>query len=117
MTERAQLKKILDLEAQQGQAFFEKTFGGAARVEKVHQFLQDLQANGCELYVCSKGLIGSVRYTLEKLKLIGYFQDVFGRITEYDNHPTDFDKAFKNWTPSDPKVRSIYLLLRFVCGG
>jgi len=59
-----------------------------------------LKKNGCDLYVCSKGLVGPIRLTLDHAGLLGHFKEVYARISDYEPMDGyDRDTLEGGWTP------------------
>lgn len=99
-TEIGQLKRIQELEAIDPNVIT-SWFGGSERVEGLRNFFGELRQNSCELYVCSKGLIGPVRAALERVQLLEEFTDVHAVVDTYGISPFDQRVLDSGWTPSE----------------
>lgn len=82
-SERGQVLKLVR-ESEGDHEFYVDLLGGEERVAQLGDFFSDLKREGAVLYVCSKGLVATVRFVLAKTGLLKHFQEpVFGRITDY----------------------------------
>jgi len=63
--------------------------GGIERVALLDTMLEQMRKNNCEVYVCSKGLVGPVRIVLAGTGLLSNFEDVYGRLEDYSNEQED----------------------------
>eukprot|EP00929_Paragymnodinium_shiwhaense_P085988 TRINITY_DN46465_c0_g1_i1.p1 TRINITY_DN46465_c0_g1~~TRINITY_DN46465_c0_g1_i1.p1 ORF type:complete len:357 (-),score=79.28 TRINITY_DN46465_c0_g1_i1:165-1235(-) len=82
-TELGQLRRLQDLSSSNlfpGSSFAESAFGGRERVQELQHNLGALRQSGVQMVVCTKGLVGPVRFLLEDLGLLPFFGAVFGRI-------------------------------------
>lgn len=72
--------------------FAQAAFGGPQRVADVCAMLRGLQAEGAELFVCTKGLVGTVQKCLSDLDLLQHFAEVYGQtgnrygLLDFDKH-------------------------------
>eukprot|EP00405_Crypthecodinium_cohnii_P053784 CAMPEP_0206602202 /NCGR_PEP_ID=MMETSP0325_2-20121206/47218_1 /ASSEMBLY_ACC=CAM_ASM_000347 /TAXON_ID=2866 /ORGANISM="Crypthecodinium cohnii, Strain Seligo" /LENGTH=553 /DNA_ID=CAMNT_0054114587 /DNA_START=139 /DNA_END=1797 /DNA_ORIENTATION=+ len=97
-TEAGQIAKLVELESdpqweEQG-GFNAAAFGGAQRVSELKMLLQELRASNVECVVCSRGLVGPIRRTLDKVGLLQCFTHIFANpsgpnTTEYDVAKTE----------------------------
>lgn len=66
-------------------AFFDRIFGGAARIEALQAFIKGLAERGVELRVLSFGNEGEISAALQHIGVEGYFQGIYGNVS-YDKY-------------------------------
>eukprot|EP00929_Paragymnodinium_shiwhaense_P091042 TRINITY_DN51095_c0_g1_i1.p1 TRINITY_DN51095_c0_g1~~TRINITY_DN51095_c0_g1_i1.p1 ORF type:complete len:240 (-),score=54.98 TRINITY_DN51095_c0_g1_i1:393-1112(-) len=96
-SEAGQMRKIeeLDMSDFAGPGgFAQAAFGGSTRVEEMRGHLTSLRAHGCEMLICTKGLVGTVRKLLLDLQLLDFFCEVYGNIAD-DYGMLPFDREGK----------------------
>lgn len=76
---------------QEDGGFLSVAFGGAERIRQVSKVLETLKAQESELIICTKGFVGPVRFSLERLGLFPYFSQIYGHIGDTYG-ATPFDK-------------------------
>jgi len=83
-SEAGQLARIVSLDRhpqlQQQGGFAVAAFGGAERVQRLLQMLEQLRQAGVECVICSRGLVGPIQKLLDQLGLLRYFSEVYGNI-------------------------------------
>lgn len=104
-TERGQLARLAELdetpEFKPG-GFALSAFGGEKRVQELRAFLIKLCKKRVECFICTRGLVGPVRWCLDQLGLLDYFSKIYGNIgesygaTEYDIQVTDSHCDFQD---------------------
>jgi len=98
-TERGQLARLAELDAspdyESAGGFTVAAFGGQTRLGELKAALEELHDGGVECVVCSRGLVGPIRRSLDQVGLLQLFSHVFANTgsspgTEYDqNLPVD----------------------------
>jgi len=94
-SEKGQLYRVLQLGEETGGKFYGEALGGDKRVEELAKFFNKLKLTDTTLYVCSKGLIAPIRVILDKNGLLDFFEDVYGRIKDYEQNPQTLDKLME----------------------
>lgn len=81
--------------------FLGAAFGGDRRILELRELLEQLEARGVEMVICTKGLVGTAKLILRELTMLRYFREVYGNIgTYYGETQYDEDLA-KEPVPSD----------------
>ena len=100
-----QINRIKELDSseyclQRASSFVHITFGDAYRIKELKLFLCELRSRGIELVICTRWMVGTVKYCLETLGMLDLFTKIIGRtgssygVTSYDEcalmKPFDF---------------------------
>lgn len=92
-TEFGQLARLIDLDdhpaySERG-GFAVCAFGSQERVDKLRQLLEDLRIARIECLICSRGFVGPIRRTLDKLGLLEFFSQVFANVSTSSGSGSD----------------------------
>ncbi|CAD7925070.1 unnamed protein product [Amoebophrya sp. A25] len=91
LSERGQIRKCFDADKEMKGRFFPFCLGSEQRVAQLDKAFGDLRQRGCQLFVCSKGLVAPIRLILETTNLLHHFSEVYGRIEDYEVENNDYD--------------------------
>jgi len=129
-SERGQLARLAELDdcepyCETG-GFAVSAFGGGPRVAELRSLLDELREADVECCICSRGLVGPIRRSLDQIGLLDHFSEIFANstatnVTEYDQRlPADAvsdedlsylaGEGYPRWGPS--KGRLVKRLLR-----
>eukprot|EP00405_Crypthecodinium_cohnii_P050697 CAMPEP_0206603958 /NCGR_PEP_ID=MMETSP0325_2-20121206/48949_1 /ASSEMBLY_ACC=CAM_ASM_000347 /TAXON_ID=2866 /ORGANISM="Crypthecodinium cohnii, Strain Seligo" /LENGTH=456 /DNA_ID=CAMNT_0054118049 /DNA_START=62 /DNA_END=1430 /DNA_ORIENTATION=- len=94
ITERGQLARLIQLEKspEYSDGFCMAAMGGPTRVHNLRVLLTEMRYSRIECIICSRGLVGVIRYILLKTGLLRYFTEIHAnntRMPDVDGTPFD----------------------------
>lgn len=92
-SEKGQMQRMAELDLAEYRdkgGFSTAAFGGEIRIQEVYRQLESLQQLEVKMMICTKGYIGVVKKILSDLKLLPFFEEVYGNAgTNYGQTPYD----------------------------